>query len=370
MRTSRRSPTRTTLAGLTDTPSTFTWPAPQASDASERVLNMRAAHSHLSMRTSVGSGTAAMIPAARRGREAPWCLCLAARARDIIARMSRARRGWVVGLVLGGCTTGVEPGVGTFGGPSSVATTDATTSAATEAAAETGAGDGSAGTQGAEGTSDGPDACDGMMGTVALGGTCMDPCDCASGRCFAISLGSACSECTSDVQCMAAGEPGTCSADFTLDPPYARCTGGELGVMCQLGSGGCQAGLVCAQVIDTMGLLPDYFCSECATTADCPPAETCVPVVEYGGLAISSGSLQCVAPGSLADGALCPLLPDGSGNGGVCASGRCAVTDVAGLGIVQIGVCSPCAGDEDCPAGTACQGASVDENGTVPAACG
>jgi hypothetical protein len=284
------------------------------------------------------------------------------------------RWGLAMGLVLVGCTTGVAPGAETFGPGPGLATTDAVTGTATDAATEGEGSDASgAGTVGADGSSSGaeaPDECAGMMGSVALGGTCMDPCDCATGHCFTIALGSACSECTSDAQCMAGDGPGTCSADFTLDPPYARCTGGELGVMCQLGSEGCQAGLVCAQVIDTMGFLPDYFCSECTTTADCPAAETCVPVIEYGGIAIASGSLQCVPPSSLPDGALCPLFPDGSGNGGVCTSGRCAVTDVAGLGIVQIGVCSPCATDADCGAGTTCMGASVDENGTVPASCG
>lgn len=140
-------------------------------------------------------------------------------------------------------------------------------------------------------------------------------------------------------------------------------------MMCQLGSDGCQPGLVCAQLLDTMGFLPDYFCSECTTSADCPAGETCTPVVQYGGVAITSGSLQCVSPGTLADGALCPLLGDGSGDGSVCVSGRCAVTDVAGLGIVEIGVCSPCAVDGDCAVGQTCTGAQVDENGSTPAMC-
>jgi hypothetical protein len=37
---------------------------------------------------------------------------------------------------------------------------------------------------------------------------------------------------------------------------------------------------------------------------------------------------------------------------------------------VDIGVCSPCAMDADCPAGLACLGAVVDENGATPAMCG
>lgn len=284
------------------------------------------------------------------------------------------RRGWWVGLSLAACTVGAPPDTGFTGpglGPGGVVTDDDGSAGGTASGSDSG---GQATADGSSGGSDGQaqtsGGCAGTPGSVALGGTCMDPCDCASGNCFEISLGSACSECTSDAQCMAGGGAGTCSADFTLDPPYARCTGGELGVMCQLGSGGCQAGLVCAQILNTMGFLPDYFCSQCETSADCGAGLTCVPVIEYGGIAISSGSLQCVSPSSLANGALCPLLPSGLGDGSVCASGKCAVTDVAGLGIVQIGVCSACAVDGDCGAGLACMGVSVDENGTVPASCG
>lgn len=288
--------------------------------------------------------------------------------------MVRRRGWWVVGLSLAACTVGAPTDGGFTGpglGPGGVVTDDDGSAGGTASGSDSG---GQATADGSSGGSDGPaqttGGCAGTPGSVALGGTCMDPCDCASGNCFEISLGSACSECTSDAQCMAGGGPGTCSADFTLDPPYARCTGGELGVMCQLGSDGCQAGLVCAQILDTMGFLPDYFCSECATSADCGAGLTCTPVIVYGGIAISEGSLQCVAPGTLANGALCPLLPSGLGDGTVCASSKCAVTDVAGLGIVQIGVCSPCAVDGDCGAGLTCMGVSVDENGTMPASCG
>ncbi len=279
----------------------------------------------------------------------------------------------MVGLSLTACTVGANdpaltgPGLGVAtseGGSGSGGTLDG--SASGEGSGADGTGGGS--TDGPPGTTTG--ACVGMPGSVALGGTCDDPCDCASGNCFTIALGSACSECTNDSQCMMGGGPGTCSADFLLDPPYARCTNGELGVMCQADSGGCQPGLFCAQILDTAGFLPDYFCSECETSADCTPGNTCVPVVQFGGIAISEGSLQCVPPSSLADGALCPVLPTGAGDGSVCISGRCAVTDVAGLGIVDLGVCSPCAVDGDCPAGQACGESSIDQNGTMPAMCG
>jgi len=289
--------------------------------------------------------------------------------------MVRRRGWWVVGIALAACTVGAPTDGGFTGpglGPGGVASDDDGSASGT--ASDTGSGgqgtaDGS-GSSGADGPPQTTGGCEGTPGNVALGGTCMDPCDCASGNCFEISLGSACSECTSDAQCMAGGGPGTCSADFTLDPPYARCTSGELGVMCQLGSNGCEPGLLCAQVLDTMGFLPDYFCSQCQTTADCMAGLTCSPVIVYGGVAISEGSLQCVAPGSRVEGSLCPLLPSGLGDGSVCVSGKCAVTDVAGLGIVSIGVCSACGVDADCMAGQTCMGANVDENGTTPAACG
>lgn len=289
--------------------------------------------------------------------------------------MRRGSAGLLAGLLLVACTVGATD-TGLTGPGLGVATSDGATATEGTNGGSEGPGSASASGEGtsADGSSGGgpgatTGACVGMPGSIALGGACMDPCDCASGHCFTISLGSACSECTNDGQCMAGGV-GTCSADFTLDPPYARCTGGELGVMCEPGSTGCQAGLVCAQIINTAGFLPDYFCSQCATSADCTPGNTCVPVVEYGGLAIAEGSLQCVPPSSLPNGELCPVLPAGAGDGSVCVSGRCAVTDVGGLGIVDIGVCSPCAIDGDCAAGQACTGASVDENGTTPAMCG
>lgn len=282
----------------------------------------------------------------------------------------------VLVLALFGCATGSDetptggPGVGP--GVSTTTPVGDTTASMEGTGSEGGSAGSGEGSEGLDETagSDGPPppgVCQGMVGTGVLGGVCTDGCDCASGRCFQISLGSACSECLSDVECMAAGA-GTCSVDPSTDPPFARCTQGQLGVMCEPGSSGCQPGLVCTQLIDTQGFLPDYFCSECETAADCAGGGTCVPTVDING-GIALGYLHCAAPGSLEDGELCPLLPGGTGNGTPCASGRCAVTDIGGLGIAEIGVCSSCVDDVDCPAGQTCQDAEVDESGATPATC-
>ncbi len=205
--------------------------------------------------------------------------------------------------------------------------------------------------------------CVGMVvGTTMLGEACTDGCQCASGICYALPLvGSACSQCLVDTDCQVGGV-GTCSYDPVTSA--AGCTTGELGVMCQPSAAGCAAGLVCAQVIDTQGLFPDTFCSECATSADCPGTDVCIPMVVLD-LSAPEGSLQCVAPGSGPDGSLCPADGDPTS----CASGKCAVVDVGGLGIAELGVCGPCATDADCAAGTTCQPPVVDENGAVPSAC-
>ncbi len=291
------------------------------------------------------------------------------------------RSGWVALVCVGAaCTVGPSSdGFSSGPPPGGVVSADGTAgTSAGETESTTGAESGSATggvesggldtTGGAEGPGQTTSSCEGAPGALALGSPCVDGCDCATGECFSVALGAACSECTSDAQCMNGGA-GTCSIDPSVDPIYARCTSGEQGVMCQPGSGGCQAGLVCAQIIDTMGFIPDYFCSQCATSADCPGGQTCAPVVELQGV-LGGGYLQCVAPGSLPDGGLCPLLPGGEGDGSVCVSGRCAVTDVGGLGIAELGVCSPCADDTDCAGGQTCQSAVIDEMGATPAVCG
>lgn len=199
------------------------------------------------------------------------------------------------------------------------------------------------------------------MGSTPLGEECTDGCECASGICFALPLlGSACSECLTDAECQSGG-PGTCSINPATNA--AICTAGELGVMCDPASNGCAEGLQCVQLVDTQGALPDTFCSECATDADCG-ADVCVPNVVIEGVQ-PGGFHECAVPGSAADGSFCPA----SGDAAACASGFCFVVDIAGLGVADIGVCGPCAMDADCSPGMTCQPAMVDENGAVASQC-
>lgn len=198
-------------------------------------------------------------------------------------------------------------------------------------------------------------------GVAALGETCVDGCECSSGICFGHPvLGSACSECLTDAECQTAGV-GTCSLNTATES--ASCTGGELGVMCDPAATGCAAGLTCEQLLDTGGVLPDTFCSECATATDCAAGEVCTPNVVIDGVQ-PGGFLQCIPQGTGADGTYCPATGDAS----ACASGICAVVDIGGLGIAEVGVCGPCASDTDCPGGT-CQPPVVDDDGAVPSQC-
>ncbi|MBL4687391.1 MAG: hypothetical protein JKY37_22535 [Nannocystaceae bacterium] len=64
------------------------------------------------------------------------------------------------------------------------------------------------------------------------------------------------------------------------------------------------------------------------------------------------------------DGSYCPA----SGDASSCASGVCAVVDIAGVGLADIGVCGPCAVDADCPGGV-CQPPVVDSDGAVSSQC-
>jgi len=198
-------------------------------------------------------------------------------------------------------------------------------------------------------------------GVDVLGDTCTDGCECSSGICFSHPiLGSACSDCLTDAECQVAGV-GTCSLNPATES--AACTGGELGVMCNPAAMGCAAGLSCEQLVDTGGVLPDTFCSECATGADCAAGEVCTPNVIIDGLQ-PGGFLHCIAQGTGADGTFCPA----SGDASACASGICAVVDIGGIGIADVGVCGPCASDADCGGGT-CQPPVVDETGATPSQC-
>jgi hypothetical protein len=189
------------------------------------------------------------------------------------------------------------------------------------------------------------------------GGQCMGPDDCKSGFCYEIPmLGGVCSECLTDEDC----EMGTCS----LDPAslYAVCTDGSIGVMCSSDEG-CMGELVCAELVDTGGLFPLNFCSECNADTPCPDGQICSPVYDLG---MFQGYLGCVEPQSVPNGGGCPL--DGfMGDGEVCQSGFCGVADV--LGVVPIGVCGECLTDMDCMDMQMCTPPVADMMGLVGAVC-
>jgi hypothetical protein len=188
------------------------------------------------------------------------------------------------------------------------------------------------------------------------GSPCGDAEECTSGFCYQIPmLGGVCSECLSDTDC----PMGTCS----LDPVgYAVCTDGSIGVMCSSDEG-CMDDLVCAQLIDTMGLFDLNFCSECNEDTPCSGGQLCAPVYD---LAAFQGYLACMDPGSVPNDGGCPL--DGfMGEGEVCQSGLCGVADV--LGLIPIGVCGECLSDMDCMPMETCTPAAADMSGLQGAVC-
>src|SRR5688500_4629747 len=63
-------PARTSREGLTGVPAIVMWPARQAAEASERVLNKRTAQSHLSIRTV--EGLSLELAASTRQGEIIW----------------------------------------------------------------------------------------------------------------------------------------------------------------------------------------------------------------------------------------------------------------------------------------------------------
>jgi hypothetical protein len=98
------------------------------------------------------------------------------------------------------------------------------------------------------------------------------------------------------------------------------------------------------------------------TDGDCANGQVCSPnilIAEIG------GQLECVDPGSEADGESCDLLASGQ----ECASTHCASADI--MGLLQLGVCSECSNvdvpNEGCAAGETCVDPTVELDGAVTA---
>jgi len=179
---------------------------------------------------------------------------------------------------------------------------------------------------------------------------------CESEFCFVVPmLGGTCSECLMDSDC---GE-GTCSLDFMAG--YALCTDGSQGVMCDSDEG-CMGELVCSEILNTGGLFPLDFCSECRNDdVPCADGQLCSPVYDLDNFA---GFMGCVDPMSVPNNGGCPLVGP-VGDGAVCMSGLCGVATLFDL--IPVGVCGECLSDMDCPGGT-CQAPSAD-SGLMGAVC-
>ena len=191
------------------------------------------------------------------------------------------------------------------------------------------------------------------------GSPCMGEQDCESEFCYDIPmLGGVCSECLTDEDC----GKGTCAIDAV---GYAICTDGSIGLMCSSDEG-CMGELVCSELVDTGGVFPANFCSECRDDdVPCMDGQICSPVYDLQNLA---GYLGCVDPMSVENGGGCPINGV-MGDGTVCMSGACGVATLFGL--IPIGVCGECVTDMDCVdiGLTTCTPPSADMAGIMPAVC-
>ncbi|WAS98429.1 hypothetical protein [Nannocystis punicea] len=191
------------------------------------------------------------------------------------------------------------------------------------------------------------------------GGMCQSDDDCESANCYTSPLfeGGICSECNEDSDCVRAGTGISCS----LGPSGATCAAGGYGNQC-MSQDACQDGLVCGPAIDIPipGILPDT-CGECAESADCDMGMICSPELDIQAF---SGAKKCVEPGSVENGALCPLGEDDAD--AACASGKCGEVDI--MGFLTVGVCGECKTDADCMNGT-CTPGSLGQGGAMGSVC-
>lgn len=199
-------------------------------------------------------------------------------------------------------------------------------------------------------------------GPLPDGSQCTDDFECQSGQCYSLGpLGGVCGECTSDADC----DSGGCSPPNPVaNPPEgSRCNAGLLGAGCE-SSSACDSELVCADVLIIPGFIDIRSCSECEVDSDCPGAELCAPIYQIADL---SGFKVCVSPGSLPLGAGCDF--EGSGDAS-CQSGHCAIAD--GMGLFELGVCSQCESEADCPGPQMCAPPQIDfqTGALLPGGCG
>ncbi len=189
--------------------------------------------------------------------------------------------------------------------------------------------------------------------------------ECASGHCFDLGLlNGICSECSADAHCAEREGFGCSPPNIAAQPGPAPavCNDGSLGAGCET-SEACAQGLTCELILTVPLIYTFSNCSECAGHGDCLDSQLCSPTIEVTEL---SGYLSCVGPGSVEIGGTCDAAGDGDQ---VCASGACAPATIDGL--ANIGLCSECDADADCPDGWTCADAYVNtfDVESVPAAC-
>jgi hypothetical protein len=183
--------------------------------------------------------------------------------------------------------------------------------------------------------------------------------ECMSGQCFVVGvLGGICGECNEDADCDMFG----CSIPNPLaDPPQgSTCGDGNVGSGCETADA-CSGDLLCATILDVPGVFTASTCSECDVDTDCADGTICNPNLSVTEL---TGNKTCIMPGTVADGDACDLEADN----GACTN-FCASADV--MGLLELGVCSECLQDADCPTmGDTCEAPVVDlAEGLIAGAC-
>lgn len=146
-----------------------------------------------------------------------------------------------------------------------------------------------------------------------------------------------------------------------MPPQGSTCSAGNLGENCE-SQAACEGDLECVEVLNIPGILDLSSCGECDTDGDCMPGSVCnidLSIADFNGV------WTCTPTGTVPLGETCNL--EGSGDA-ACSSGVCAEASIQGL--IPVGICSECDGNDPCEAGEVCVDPDVGIDGTiVPGTC-
>ncbi len=200
-----------------------------------------------------------------------------------------------------------------------------------------------------------------VPGDTPNGEPCGQNADCQSLACFMIDVikGGVCGECLVDDDCRFGCSPPRLIDFLAGKSPGSMCNDGTLGAGCQTDAACASADLHCALIGNSPLVASVGACSSCVTSQDCPGAQVCNAEIDQG----LTQWLQCVTPGTLADGASCS--PGASGNA-ACANLCASVDDPFGQ---EFGVCSECLDDTDCAFSGSCDGAYFTGRSFEPGVC-